>query len=49
MKFPVSILAALLVVTTNATADSPNINHQHAESLFDAMKAYQDGERKQFS
>ena len=76
MKFPVSILAALLVVATNATADSikgnptlgkikapscqfchgihgigvnadyPNISHQHAESLFDAMKAYQDGERK---
>ena len=76
MKFPVSILAALLIVATNATADSikwnpklgkikapscqfchgidgtgvnadyPNLNHQHAESLFDAMKAYQDGERK---
>lgn len=76
MKFPVSILAALLVVATNATADPikgnptlgkikapscpfchgidgigvnadyPNLNHQNKEYLFNAMKAYQNDERK---
>jgi len=27
-------------------ADYPNLNNQNAEYLFNAMKAYQDGERK---